>query len=170
VNDRQLDLGVVTSVHVESFGEPGQRTFRVLADTAGGQISIWLEKEQVVMLGTAIEELLDRVPDHAGEEPAAASSESFRGELEVKAGSLSIGYDAQRVGFTLQAADFYETPFELSAISLLTDRSDFKRMAGEISEILAASRPRCLLCGAALTGEPHFCPESNGHSETHMPD
>jgi hypothetical protein len=43
-------------------------------------------------------------------------------------------------------------------------------MASEIDGIVAGSRPRCVLCGAPLTGEPHFCPQQNGHARLHTDD
>ena len=47
-------LGPVDGVTAESFGEPGRRTFRLFAQTGPGRVSLWLEKEQVVMLGSAL--------------------------------------------------------------------------------------------------------------------
>ena len=136
-----------------------------MVDLSDGQVSVWLEKEQVVMLGNAVDELLERLAEEAGIEPAGTAPDSFRGDLEVKAASISIGYDEARRGFTFQASDLYETPFELDTVSLLTDRSQLVQIAEEIADIVAASRPRCLLCGAPLTAGGHFCPPSNGHTE-----
>ena len=150
-------------MEAESFGEPGSRTFRMLARTAEGQVSLWLEKEQVVMLGSAIAELLERVPTQRGNEPSATTSAEFVGELEVKVGSLEIGYDASEDGFTVEASDFV-SPFELSSINLLVTRDHLVRVREQIDRIVAESRPRCPLCGTPLTGGPHFCPESNGHA------
>jgi uncharacterized repeat protein (TIGR03847 family) len=165
VNTRRLDLGLVDDVDAESFGEPGQRTFRLHAQTAEGSVSLWLEKEQVAMLGSAIEELLDRVPDEYGLQPASAGSRAFVGDLEVKVGSLAIGYDPDHAAFSVEAGEF-TSPFDLESISFLASRDHFSRMRDQIDQIVAASRPRCILCGRPLSGEPHFCPESNGHART----
>ena len=153
----------MSGIEAESFGEPGRRTFRMLARTTEGRVSLWLEKEQVVMLGSAITELLERVPTQRGNEPSASSSAGFVGELEVKVGSLEIGYDAAEDGFTVEASDF-ASPFELSSINLVATRDHLLQVREQIDQIVAASRPRCPLCGTPLTGEPHFCPESNGHA------
>lgn len=158
-----MDLGPVAAVRAESFGEPGSRTFRILAETETGQVSLWLEKEQVVMLGSAITELLGRVPDGLGSEPKGGDVESFVGEMEVTVGSLAIGYDAGRAGFTMEASEF-TSPFPITSIAFLATRQQFDEMRNQIDGIVAASRPRCVLCGSPLTGEPHFCPPSNGHA------
>ena len=58
MSEAPLSMGVVHNVSAESFGEPGHRTFRLRASTGPGEISIWLEKEQIVALGGAIAQIL----------------------------------------------------------------------------------------------------------------
>jgi uncharacterized repeat protein (TIGR03847 family) len=167
VENQRLDLGLVSSIQAESFGEPGHRTFRLFVETPDGQVSLWLEKEQVVMLGSAVAELLERVPANRGEDPESDALKSFQGELEARVGSLSIGYDASLGGFTLEAADL-SSAFDLSNISsigCLATRAQFSDMRDQIEGIVAAGRPRCPLCSTPLSGGPHFCPESNGHAQ-----
>jgi uncharacterized repeat protein (TIGR03847 family) len=135
----------------------------LLAETGEGAVSLWLEKEQVVMLGSAIDEVLKRVPARAGEGPAAAASGSFVGDLEIKVGSIAVGFDSEHLGYSIEAGDF-ESPFELEGIRLITGRETFSRLSGEIGDIVARGRPRCPLCGTPLAGGSHFCPESNGHA------
>lgn len=159
----ELDLGVVREVRAETFGEPGQRTFRLLIPRPDGALSLWLEKEQVVMLGSALHELLRRVPADMGHEPAERPAASFLGEIEVRVGSLAVGYDRDSLGFALEASDFVSA-FALESIRFTAARSVFEALGRQLREIAAAGRPRCPLCGRPMTGEPHFCPESNGRA------
>ncbi len=169
VDSQRLDLGLVDSIRAQTFGDPGQRTFRLLVKTTEGEVSLWMEKEQLMLLGSAIEEVLQRMPEPQGEEPAGEAESAFRGELEVRVGSLAVGYDTQGRSFLVEASDF-TSPFDLSSIRLLARRADFARVAGEISEIVAAGRPRCPLCGTPLLGVVHFCPPSNGHARLTVAD
>jgi uncharacterized repeat protein (TIGR03847 family) len=164
-----LHLGFVRGLSAESFGEPGGRTFRIVAETESGRISLWLEKEQVVMLGSAVQELLDRLPDRYGREPAFQEGQAFVGDLEVRLGALSLAYDRGGDGFRLEATEF-ESPLPLSSIQLLASRDQLSEIQTQIDDIVSASRPRCVLCGTPLTGEPHFCPPSNGHAEVSAPE
>ena len=116
------------------------------------------------MLGSAIQELLQRIPADRGDSPDSDVIRSFMGELEVKVGALAIGYDADHSGFSLEASDFV-TALDLSSIELLATRSQLAAMEDQIRDIVAAGRPRCPLCGTPLTGQAHFCPPSNGHTE-----
>jgi len=165
MDNRDLDLGLVGSVHAESFGEPGRRTFRLLARTEKGEVAFWLEKEQLVMVRSAIDEVLRRVPQQRGNEPVSDTLRSFSGEMEVRVGALAIGYDADHEGYSIEASEL-SAPFDLKRITLLVRRNDFETLSEEIAEIVAAGRPRCVLCGTPLSGEPHFCPPSNGHVPT----
>lgn len=156
-----MDLGPVEAVDAESFGEPGNRTFRLMVRAGQGTVSLWLEKQQVVGLGAAIQELLEQTPEV--EESREPASQAFRGEFEVHVGSLGIGHSKARRGFVIEAGDF-ETAFDLSSIEFLASRGQVAALLDQIHEIVAAGRPRCVLCGTPLTGEPHLCPESNGHA------
>lgn len=162
MDNRGLELGFVPAIQAESFGQPGQRTFRLFADTGMGSLSLWLEKGQIVMLGTAITDLLERVPG-AGLEPSLLETPRFIGELDVKVGSLAVGYDEERDGFLLEASEFI-TQLDLTSVRFLTTREQFRSLQRQIGEIVAGSRPRCVLCGTPLNGEAHFCPPSNGHA------
>jgi uncharacterized repeat protein (TIGR03847 family) len=167
VDTRSLDIGLVVELSAEAFGERGQRTFRLLAASPEGKVSLWLEKEQVVALGTAIEELLLRVP--AGASPMVPERPGIVGDLEVRVGALSIGYSARYEGFVLEATEFISA-FDLDTIRLYATRSQLEVVRQEIEEIVAAGRHRCLLCGTPLTDGPHFCPPSNGHAHVALSD
>jgi uncharacterized repeat protein (TIGR03847 family) len=163
VNDRRLDLGPVESVRAESFGEPGQRTFRLLAHAGEGTVSLWLEKQQLAMLGAALEDLLERTPRQHEVPMSDTDSSGFVGDLEVRVGSLAVGFDPEGAGFSLEAAEF-TSALGLSSIVLNARRDQFASLEQEISEIVSKIRPRCALCGQPLSIDPHFCPESNGHA------
>lgn len=156
-----MNLGFVRDIAAESFGEPGHRTFRLLAETSEGTVSLWLEKEQVVAMGSALEELLQRVS--GGHDPSSSTVPVFVGELEVRVGSLALGFNSDDAGFVIEAGDFI-SPFDFETIRLTASRSQLERVREQIDRIVAGGRPRCILCGTPLTGEPHFCPPSNGHA------
>lgn len=166
---QRLDLGLPESVRVETFGEPGNRTFRILIDTGEGSVSLWLEKEQVGMLGTAVSEILERLPSSAGVSPRSAGSGRFLGELEVKVGELAVGYDREIDGFTLEASEFL-TQFDITSIAVTVGRADFERIAADSVRIVTQGRPRCPMCGRPITDGHHFCPESNGHAQIVAPE
>lgn len=126
-------------------------------------MSLWLEKEQVVGLAGALEELLARISPPRGSAVINSPPSTFLGDLEVKVASLSVGYDAEVDAFTVTGSEFM-TDLPVERVSLLADRSQIEEARDQSEEIVSAGRPRCVLCGAPLTGDPHFCPRSNGHT------
>ncbi|MBI4235758.1 MAG: DUF3090 family protein, partial [Chloroflexi bacterium] len=57
--EAQHDLGLVTRLHTEALGTPGQRRFRILAEGERGSAVVWLEKEELHSLALAIARLLE---------------------------------------------------------------------------------------------------------------
>jgi hypothetical protein len=169
VDASSLELGLVARLAIESFGEPGRRTFRIYAETADGTVSLWIEKEQVVGLANALDELLRRVGPPRGSAPSAPGQTTVRGDLEVKVASLSVGYDPALDGFNVAGSEFL-TDLPIERVTLLASRGQLEEARDQAQDIVAAGRPRCVLCGMPLTGEPHFCPESNGHSHVELSD
>lgn len=163
MNERRLELGLVEELDAESFGEPGNRTFRLLLTLPGAEVSVWLEKEQLVMLGAAIEELLLRVPPAAVSPEARGLGQEMTGDLELKPGSLAIGYLSDLQVYMLEATDFVSA-LAIDTLRFFTSRRQLENVRKQIEDINRGGRPRCPLCGRPITGEPHFCPESNGHS------
>jgi len=47
-------LGAVQTVAAETFGRPGRRTFRLVAEAGRAQSFIWLEKERICFVGDTI--------------------------------------------------------------------------------------------------------------------
>jgi hypothetical protein len=53
------EFGPLAHISAEAIGQPGQRRFRLRAlSEEGDSASLWLEKEQLVALGEAIENVL----------------------------------------------------------------------------------------------------------------
>jgi uncharacterized repeat protein (TIGR03847 family) len=165
MNEGVLNVGVLDTLKVESFGEPGHRTFRVNATTQSGEVSIWLEKEQVIALGAAVEQLIERVSESIGLNPTPhIIPATVSGEVSARAGSLSLAFDQTQDAFVMEATDLFEATLDVGTLVLLATRSQVAELEEQVNEIVAAGRPRCPMCGTPLTGQAHFCPPSNGHA------
>jgi uncharacterized repeat protein (TIGR03847 family) len=164
------DLGDVDEIDVEAIGEPGQRTFRLLAERGPLTASLWLEKEQLQALGLVIDQHVARLTRGgapresviltlSGRFPAAAT-------VDFKVGRMALGYDTDRRKFVFTAYDI-EDPDETSPkLSCTAAQPQVAALSVKILEVVAAGRPRCPLCGAPIEGM-HVCPASNGHVKNH---
>lgn len=173
------DFGSVDRLEADSVGQPGNRTFRLLAWSESRTASLWLEKEELMALGEAIEQLLVQLgfqPDERKfpieleeEVPSGSVRDApLRPAVEFKVGRLGIGYDESAERFLLVAHDPESDLEGPPTFACRATQQQVKYLARRIAAVAAAGRPRCPLCGAPLgrPGEPHACPLSNGHFKT----
>ena len=165
--DATIDFINLSRLSSEVFGEPGQRTFRVLVDSGDSSAIIWLEKEQLFQLAMAMNQLLfsasegeegDEVPPDDRATPAAT-------HLEFKLGKLVLGHDSRRRKFIIDAHDEESADEAAPTVRVWGDRAQVKSFADQALRICAAGRPLCPLCGAPMDKSGHVCPRSNGHHE-----
>jgi uncharacterized repeat protein (TIGR03847 family) len=163
-----INLGPVQRIEAYALGAPGQRTFRLVAVNAQGTAWLWLEKEELQVLGMTIEQLLGGLPlDPAlaqSRATAAASTAADSGErpaIEFKVGRLSMGYEERDDLFVLLVHEIDADPEGTATLRCLASRRQLRALAEQIAAICAAGRPRCPLCGVALDRPKHACPRLN---------
>src|SRR3954452_25128306 len=103
--NRSYDLGLVLGLDAESLGVPGQRTFRIHAHSRNGAARLWLEKEQLRALATAVEQLLAEIGPPRSRAPGSSPFVPFPGSptIEFHVGRITLGYeqDSELVMMTL---------------------------------------------------------------------
>lgn len=166
-----IDFGLVDVVDAEAIGEPGQRTFRLRARSGAMRAALWMEKEQLTVLGRAISRLLaDRAPRRDDPLPAPPEMGEFGSDpdVEFQVARLGLDYSEDGGGRVRLLADDQEalTQGATPAFRMEIGRDAARSLVARIGSVVAAGRPRCPLCGQPLEGDgAHFCPGANGHSE-----
>lgn len=174
MDDVQYDFGTINRLEAEALGQPGQRTFRIIAGTAEGQTAVlWIEKEQLQALGEAIDRLLAQIGprrtrrlDVVPRPPAPVAPLLDPPTIEFKIGQLGLGYDTEQRLCLLLAHDIRDLEAEQESpptLRCLLAPVRFRRLSEQIAGIVSSGRPVCPFCGAPLSDRPHFCPPSNGH-------
>jgi uncharacterized repeat protein (TIGR03847 family) len=131
---------------------------------------LWLEKEQLQALAMAAEELLAQIRGarRGGTEESVTEADPAREfpsapDVEFKIGQLGIGYDEDGSYFVLLAHETDADPEGPATFRCLLSREQLAGLGQQAQRVVAAGRPRCVLCGSPLEPAPHFCPPSNGH-------
>ena len=172
----------VSRLQAQSLGKPGQRTFRVLIESNDGRSAmLWVEKEQLQALGLALEQLLAEVQGRLasasrGVEQPSPDSFPLTPTLEIRVGRIALGQDESELEtgprYVLLAYDLEtmgteesDEPSGTAAFACRTTRDQLRALSRNISEVVAAGRPRCPLCGEPIQriGDPHGCVRGNGH-------
>ncbi len=163
------DFGRVTLLEAETFGKPGERTFRLRIAAPSGSASLWVEKEQLQALSLAVRQIL--IQRRAGgrpgreEQPPAPADYADQPTVDFKVGRLALGYDESEEVFTLFAHELEMDPEGPPTFTCEAMAAQARALSDEIERIVAAGRPRCYLCGQPIEADGHVCPRSNGHAQ-----
>jgi uncharacterized repeat protein (TIGR03847 family) len=151
--------------NVEALGEPGNRRFRLLVSSGQETTVLWMEKIQVDALGRALEQLLDQLPDTiVPDEPSDSAPEFDLGsDRQFRVGKLEIGFDEERDRIVVIAYDLEESETFGPAAVCRLNRTQAAEIAEEAERVVAAGRPRCVMCGMPMGPGPHACANQNGH-------
>ena len=169
--EAEHDFGLAARIEADALGEPGKRTFRLLVRSGSSSALIWIEKEELMALAVAVEQVLEQaVPDELAKadiEPLSGPVTDFplNPTVEFRVGQLQLGHDSVNEQFQLIATDAEELQ-DGDAAPTLAVRVNYRsaiRLCRQITALASAGRPRCPLCGQPMGPEPHSCPLSNGH-------
>jgi uncharacterized repeat protein (TIGR03847 family) len=167
-----FELGLALHVDAETFGSPGERTFRLrLAGAAGDTAGLWMEKQQFIALSLAMAQVLSQI--RFEEATGSTSAFSFPESLdhEFKVGRMAVGLDAADKTVALYAYDI--TADEDDSDPTLRVRLSLEQCAllrPQLEEIVVQGRPLCALCQQPVDSSGHACIRSNGHSSEPIPD
>src|SRR5207302_1254391 len=111
----RVELDPVERVTAAAIGEPGQRTFYLQARKDDVMVTLLLEKQQVAMLSTHIDELLGNVTATADAGPDLEALDLEEPiEPEFRVGRIGLGYDEER-DLVLMQCDEYQPESEEGA-------------------------------------------------------
>lgn len=164
MSETPYNFGRASDVNADAVGTPGRRTFRLLVKGDDGLASLWLEKEELQALGVAIDQMLARLSKKpewkvygTAPEPYEPDDSDEGPTVEFKVGQLSIGYDSDKRLFLLLAHDAEDDPEGPATFTCMATSSQLRELSRRISAVVAAGRPRCVLCGDPIEPEGHTC-------------
>ncbi|MBI2760209.1 MAG: DUF3090 family protein [Chloroflexi bacterium] len=167
------DFGAVNRIEAESFGQPGQRTFRVLIANTSRAASLWMEKEQLRALGAHIEGQLGRLNALRANRdmPAPEHANAYTGEpnLDFRVGQLALGFDEREGIFLLLAYTQDDEDEDRPTFSCQATPGQFHALAEQVQKVVNAGRPNCPLCGQPIDPAGHACARANGHLKYDIP-
>ena len=167
-----IEFGVIRGIDAQSFGQPGQRTFRLRILGANAEsASLWMEKEQMQALSIALKQMLSQLEYSDDPPPASAGDFPVVAEHDFRVGRMGMGFNASDrtvvlYTFELGAGDADEDEPTLRA--RLTQQHSAS-LGVQLEDIISGGRPVCPLCALPMD-DAHACIRSNGHSKQPIPD
>ena len=168
--DPKNQLGRAIKINADAVGEPGNRRFRLLVEAEYGSACLWMEKQQLFQLATAIQRLLSTSDLTGSDAPSAMPQRTGDQSFEFQVGQLMINDESRGPILQLQANDQDETDSRIPTIGTLIDLGQLKAQAEEALTVCAAGRPRCPLCGVPMEPGGHQCVRTNGYHKDLVDD
>jgi len=166
-----IQLGPARAIDAETFGRPGERTFRLRILAGDGQsASVWIEKEQFQALSMALAQVMSQL---SYEGPAAESPVDEFPEVadhDLRAGRMAISLDPRAGAVSLYAYDILAEEESDPTLRVDLNAGQCLFLRGQVDSIIVAGRPVCPLCHLSIDPAGHACIRSNGHSRQPLPD
>lgn len=166
-----IELGLARGVDAESFGQPGERTFRMrIIGRQNDSASLWMEKEQLQALSLAFTQMLSQL----GREPESpeAGLDEFPpvADHDFRVGRMGIGFDPSDSSIILQMFQAGTGEDDDPTLSVRLRPEHCSSLNRQLRRIIAAGRPICALCGSPIDATGHVCVRSNGHLDQPVPE
>jgi uncharacterized repeat protein (TIGR03847 family) len=165
------DFGLASGIDAQSFGQPGQRTFRLrIVGAAGETASMWLEKEQFQALSLALKQMLAQLEYDQEPPPADAGAFPASADQDFRVGRMGMGFNADDRTVILYLYEVGIEDEDDPTLRVRISQEQSASLGAQLDEIIAGGRPICPLCGLAIEASGHACVRSNGHSKQPIPD
>ncbi len=158
-----FEISEVDHLTTGTVGPPGKRVFYLQARQGAQVVTLRLEKTQVLALCRYLQGLLADLPP-AGELPAEMGLLE-RVVAEWVVGTLGVSYDEDDDRVVLVAEELVDEGEEPARARIRATREQVAALTRRGTEVVAAGRPPCPLCGAPLDPEGHMCVRLNGHRD-----
>lgn len=167
------ELNPVTRITVGVVGRPGNRSFFLQASGSSLLVTLKLEKEQVIALAKAIDEILENL-EQREIRPVSDVDEPPPSELHLEepiepafvVGQMGLGFDegVSLIVLIVQGIPVEEEE-EPEVARFWASPEQMRALSKRAKDIVAQGRPICPLCQRPIDPEGHLCPRRNGHSK-----
>jgi uncharacterized repeat protein (TIGR03847 family) len=164
-----VDFGVARGIDAQSFGQPGQRTFRLrIVGAAFESAFLWMEKEHLQALSFSLQQVLSEFKHEPAPQAADVGEFPDAADHDFRIGRIGIGLSPSDRMVILQVGELGEEQDYKLRFRLTLDHC--ASLLAQLNGIIVAGRPRCQLCGRPMDPSGHMCSRSNGHSSEPIPD
>ena len=165
-----IELGLALHVEAETFGEPGDRTFRLrVAGASSETAGLWMEKQQFVALSLAFGQVLSQIrhQDRATGTPQYKFPDTL--DHEFKVGRMAVGLDASDRTIALYTYDISDEEESDPTLRVKLSLDQCATLRPQLEDIVSGGRPLCPLCQQPADPAGHGCIRANGHSAEPIP-
>ncbi|MFO7662111.1 MAG: DUF3090 domain-containing protein [Chloroflexota bacterium] len=167
----QIDLNPASHLTIGTVGPPGMRTFFLQGSRGSQVISLVIEKEQAILLGSSLESFVAELERNQPSATRETSEQSVWLDMRLRepveelfrVGNMGLGYSEDHDLVVVIAYELVEEGVDPNVVSFWASRSQIQSLINHIDEVVRQGRPICGNCGRPIDPDGHFCPNRNGH-------
>lgn len=146
-------------------GVPGKRTFYMLMGDNSTVVRLWVQKEHLLTLSDAIDQVLEEFKEHNDPiaSPISPNIDDSRVDSEINVGSLALAVDHEKGQIGIFVYDRGSREGSPPSFRCWASPNMMNALARQIDEVCAAGRPTCPLCALPIDPTGHVCPRANGN-------
>jgi uncharacterized repeat protein (TIGR03847 family) len=157
-----FDYAGVSKVTAGAVGEPGKRAFFLQVRAGSALMTLAVEKEQLRVLAARLEEVFATVTvPLAGPMPDMGLEEPLQPAWRV--GLVTLAFDEARNDFDISLVELVEEGDDPATGHFQASISQMEALAKHATDLVAAGRPPCPMCGGPVDHDGGVCPRLNGH-------
>lgn len=166
-----IELGLARAIDAESFGQPGQRTFRLrILGQNSESASLWMEKEQFQALALAFGQVLSELRHSGPPKDTPVLEYPEIADHDFKVGRMALSIDTATRTVVLYLSDIEAAESDDPTLRVGVTNDHCAALREQLDEIVSRGRPVCPLCHAPMDEAGHACIRGNGHSSQPIPD
>ena len=155
-------LGILDKIIPTATGDPGERTFLLHLEGTHGTARLWLEKEQLLELAKASQQMynmFDATSSLQTQAPRGYVIEEDQLDFECRISRLRLYHEPKQDLFVIEAEESSDDSPSTKIIEFLISVSQLADLSSQAFKICASGRPYCDLCGLAMDPDFHMCPQ-----------
>lgn len=166
-----IELGVARAIDAESFGQPGQRTFRLrIIGQNSETASLWMEKEQFQALSLAFGQVLSELRHRSSGKGTPVLEYPETADHDFKVGRMALSIDTATSMVILHLSDIEAGESDDPTLRVGVTHDHCATLREQLEDIVSRGRPVCPLCHTPMDESGHACIRGNGHSSQPIPE
>jgi uncharacterized repeat protein (TIGR03847 family) len=168
-----IELDPVSKLTVDAIGKPGARVFYLQGCQPDQEVTLLIEKPQVIALAEGIQRLMEEIAvEYPQRKVLTGSFEEVAMRIHppvdpiFRVGDIGLGYDGARDLLCVVAREILLEEAEEGSgqeARFWCTRPQAAALQLWCLELTRRGRPICPQCSQPMEPEGHFCPKKNGH-------
>ena len=156
-------IGLCEYINADSIGNPGKRTFKIIAKSKSNNLTIWMEKESLFQLGISLAQFIATNSEPKNKDKIESKNLVISNNIEFRSDDISLSHDSGTDIFTIFSSGYIEDDYVDSSFSFSRDQAE--QLSRQILDVVSSGRKPCFLCDVPLDPEDtHLCNKLNGYS------